>query len=210
LASRNPITRRRITQLAVLAVIIILSWFYNEYYASRRIVAPSEWDRESADGVRAMERGSLEDAERFFVSAQKQSEKFAADDSRRGTSLHNLADLRRAQRRYHEAGDLYARALSLLEQSSNPPEREIGVLLGGYAIACAADHDLERSEQLLRRAITINERVRGPGDEEVASNLSNLAGVLVAQNRISEGAQYAMRASGIRNKRQNPAPATSP
>jgi tetratricopeptide (TPR) repeat protein len=156
-----------------------------------------------------MAEGKFDDAEPCFLSAELLSKELPDDDRRRGTSLHNLADLRRAQGHVREAIDLYRRGLAILEQSPEAPEREIGVLLGGYAIACAADDRLAESEQLLRRAIEVNERVRGVDDEEVASNLRNLAAVVVAQGHLAEATGYATRAAAIRSKGGAPQPATS-
>ena len=69
----------------------------------RGVVLPTEWEACSAAGVRAMEAGRLGDAERYFLRALDEASQPGGTDARLGTSLENLASVRKAQRRYRDA-----------------------------------------------------------------------------------------------------------
>ena len=167
------------------------------------IILPTEWEASSAAGIQAMKDGRHDDAERYFQRALEHASAFADDDPRLGTSLDNLATLRKAQRRHAEAEALYRRALDVFERGGPRSERPLAVVCNDLGTLRAAAGHFDEAEALFRRAIAVNERARGPDDPELATNLRNCAAVLLAQGKLAEAAGAASRASAIEERQSH-------
>jgi tetratricopeptide (TPR) repeat protein len=190
-------------------VFAVTHHLYENYWLPSQVVRSSDWNREISAGVRAIDAGKFEEAEMHFGAAQQCAEDFDDADARRGTTLHDLADLRLAQHRYKEAGELYSRALAILEKDEARSGAEIAMALAGYATVYAHDQNLPEAERVLRRAVAINEHLMGSENPKLARSVSALAGVILAQGRAQEASALAMRAAALRAGERAP-PATAP
>jgi Flp pilus assembly protein TadD len=72
-----------------------------------------EWTEISRAGLQATADGRFYEAERLFRDALRLSEQFPDEDSRRATSVNNLAYILHAQGRYFVAEQRYRQALAL-------------------------------------------------------------------------------------------------
>jgi len=169
----------------------------------RGVVLPTEWEACSSAGLRAMKAGRLDEADRYFLRALDQASPFADDDPRLGTSLDNLASLRKTQRRFADAEQLYRKALAVFERAGPRSERHLAIVCNDLGTVRAAQGDFNEAEALIGRAITINERVRDGDDPEVASNLRNYAAVKLAMGKPGDAATAATRASAIDERRSH-------
>jgi len=59
----------------------------------------SSWEKQNAAAVRAYQRADFAEAEKLFLAALREAEKFGPQDPRLATSLSNLASLYSAQGR---------------------------------------------------------------------------------------------------------------
>jgi len=163
----------------------------------RGVVLPTEWEVCSSAGLQAMRAGRLDEADQYFLRALDQASQFPDDDPRLGTSLDNLASLRKTQLRFADAEQLYRKALAVFERAGPRSERHLAVVCNDLGTVRAAQGDFNEADALIGRAIAINERVRGPDDPEVATNLRNYAAVKLALGKPGDAATAATRAAAI-------------
>ncbi|MCH7767215.1 MAG: tetratricopeptide repeat protein, partial [Acidobacteria bacterium] len=67
----------------------------------------TRWDSIMADAVKAYQQADYAQAEKLFLAALKEAEKFGEQDPRLATSLNNLAVLYHTQGKYAQAEPLY-------------------------------------------------------------------------------------------------------
>ena len=80
-------------------------------------------------GTEAYEQGNYTEAEKLFVAALKEAEKFGPQDPRLATSLNNLANLYNTQGKYGEADPLYKRSLEIWEKALGPDHPSVATSL---------------------------------------------------------------------------------
>jgi tetratricopeptide (TPR) repeat protein len=199
---KRPPTKQRWIIWALLVAAMLL---YRQFIYHPDIAQPSRWSRSSSDGVRALEAGDVATAERHFLDARSEAQRFRADDPRRGTTAHNLGALRLQQRRYAEAEALYIEALPFLERGSKTERAEAGAVLMELATVRVALHDLPGAESFVRRAIAVNEHARPNTDPVIAANYRSLAGVLLAQGKPADAVGAATRAADLAAQHETPA-----
>ncbi len=77
----------------------------------------TRWDSIMAGAAKAYQQADYAEAEKLFLGALKEAEKFGDQDPRLATSLNNLALLYHNQGRYAQAEPLYQRALAVVEKA---------------------------------------------------------------------------------------------
>ena len=91
------------------------------------------WETYNDAGIEAYKQGRYAEAEKLWLAALKEAEKFGPQDPRLATSLNNLAELYRAQGKYAEAEPLYKRALEIDEKALGPDHPNVATTLENYA-----------------------------------------------------------------------------
>ncbi len=104
----------------------------------------TRWDSIMADAVKAYQQADYGEAEKLFLAALKEAEKFGEQDPRLATSLNNLALLYQAQGKYAQAEPLYQRALAIREKALGPEHPKVATVLENYA---ALLHKLNRDAE---------------------------------------------------------------
>ncbi len=80
----------------------------------------TRWDSIMAGAAKAYQQADYAEAEKLFLGALKEAEKFGEQDPRLATSLNNLAALYDEQGKYAQAEPLYQRALAIKENALGP------------------------------------------------------------------------------------------
>ncbi len=93
----------------------------------------TRWDSIMADAVKAYQQADYAQAEKLFLAALKEAEKFGEQDARLATSLNNLAFLYDAQGKYAQAEPLYRRALAIAEKILGPEHPNVATGLNNLA-----------------------------------------------------------------------------
>ncbi len=93
----------------------------------------TRWDSILADAAKAYQQADYAEAEKLFLAALKEAEKFGNQDPRLATSLNNLAELYRAQGNYEQAEPLYRRALAIDEKALGPEHPGLATDLNNLA-----------------------------------------------------------------------------
>jgi len=93
----------------------------------------TRWETLMAEAVKAYQQADYAEAEKLFLAALKEAEKFGEQDPRFAASLNNLAELYRAQGKYTEAEPLLQRALAIGEKALGPEHPQVATVLENYA-----------------------------------------------------------------------------
>ncbi len=93
----------------------------------------TRWDSIVADAWKAYQQADYAEAEKLFLAALKEAEKFGEQDPRFATSLNNLAELYLAQGKSEQAEPLYRRALAIREKALGPEHPLVATFLEMYA-----------------------------------------------------------------------------
>jgi tetratricopeptide (TPR) repeat protein len=95
---------------------------------------------------------------------------------------------------YHDAEELYARALAIEEQSVGPNHPEVAAMLNNLAQIYGFEGRYDDAEKLYARAIDIWERTLGRAHPDVAGCLLNYAAILRKDHRKKEAGEMEARA----------------
>ena len=159
------------------------------------------WARLNFDGQLAYGQGRYAEAEKLWFEALKEAEGFGPQSPRLATSLYNLGELYRAQRRHGDAEPLLKQALTIREKVLGPQHLDLGQSLNGLAALYYGQEKYAEAEPLLKRSLSIRERALGPEHPEVTTTLENYAALLRKMNREAEAIPLEDRAKTIRAKR---------
>ena len=113
------------------------------------------WKYYKAAGETAYQQGDHAEAERQFVPALKEAERFDREDPRLATSLNNLAAVYKAQGRHAEAEPLYKHALAIDEKILGPDHPNFSRDLNNLAELYRAQGRYAKSEPLIKRSLAI-------------------------------------------------------
>jgi tetratricopeptide (TPR) repeat protein len=144
------------------------------------------WDSHIDEGSKAYSEQDFEEAEKQYLAAIKEAEKFGPQDSRLITSLDSLASVYEAQRKWVEAEPLYQRTLALQENLLGLEHPEVADNLNNLAIVYKAQGKYSEAEPLYKRALAIREKANGPDHPDIADGLENLAMVYKTEGKYRE------------------------
>ena len=134
----------------------------------------------------AYEDGLYEDAEEWFLAAERVATGFEPSDPRLGLTLGNLAEFYHAQGRDDAAEPLYLESLSLLQQIDGPDAPRVGRFMADLAAFYTVLDRYEEAEPLYLRALETLEWELGPAQLEVLIVRTGLAGLYLQQTRYAE------------------------
>ena len=134
----------------------------------------------------AYQDGLYEDAESWFLAAERVAAEFDPADPRLAVTLGNLADFYHAQARDDEAEPLYWESLALLERIDGPDTPRVARFVADLATFYAVLDRYEESEPLYHRALDALEWELGPYHLDVLFVRTELAGLYLQQARYRE------------------------
>ena len=91
------------------------------------------WETYTDAAKEAHEQGNYTKAEKLWVAALKEAEKFGPQDPRLATGLNNLAALYDTQGKYGEAELLHKRSLAIKEKVLGPDHPNVAAGVSGYS-----------------------------------------------------------------------------
>jgi tetratricopeptide (TPR) repeat protein len=116
------------------------------------------WETYKAAGNKAFQLARSAEAERLFLAAIEQAEKFGKHDPRLAESLNSLAVLYATQGKQVEAEPLFRRALEINAQVFGPEHPEVAASLEVFAALLRTTHRDTEAEKLETRAKKIRAR----------------------------------------------------
>ena len=160
----------------------------------------TRWDSIMDGAVEAYQQADYAQAEKLFLAALKEAEKFGEQDPRFATSLNNLAELYLAQGKSEQAEPLYRRALAIREKALGPEHSDVAQSLYILALFYHTQGHYAEAEPFFQRVLAIREKALGPEHPLVATFLEMYAGLLHKLNRDDEADKMEARAQAIRAK----------
>ncbi|SEP42902.1 tetratricopeptide repeat protein [Nitrosovibrio sp. Nv6] len=192
-------------QLGQLAISRIDYESANRHYRQAANLQPDNPLYLNAAGLIAHTMGHYARAEPLFHQALAIREKtLGPDHPDVASSLHNLAELYRAQGQYEKAEPLFQRALAAREKAFGHDHPHVATSLNNLAALYRVKGDYEKAETLLCQALAIRKKALGPNHPHVATSLNNLALLYSARGQHEKAEPFFHQALAIREKTLGP------
>ena len=134
----------------------------------------------------AFQDANYEEAEGWFLAAERVAVGFEPADPRLALTLGNLADFYHAQARDDEAEPLYWESLALLERIEGPNAPRVARFVADLAGFYTALDRYEEAEPLFLRALDTLERELGLSHLDALMVRTGLAGLYLQQLRYTD------------------------
>jgi tetratricopeptide (TPR) repeat protein len=157
-------------------------------------------EKHAQAGDKAYREGNYAEAEKQFMAALKEAEKFLPDDPRIAASLNNLGNVYRVLGRYQEAEEYIKRALVAAKNAFGFNHPNVASTLNCLGLLYNLQERYAESEELHKQAVVIREKALGPEHPDFATDLNNLAESYRLQGKITEAEVTHRRAILIREK----------
>jgi tetratricopeptide (TPR) repeat protein len=144
------------------------------------------WEQYMEAAAFAYQDERYQEAEEWFLAAERAATAFEPFDPRLPLTLGNLADFYHAQARDDEAEPLYQEALARLEQIDGPDSPRVARFVADLAAFYAVLDRYEEAEPLYLRALDNLEWELGPTHLDVLTIRTGLAGLYLQQTRYAE------------------------
>jgi tetratricopeptide (TPR) repeat protein len=155
------------------------------------------WHTWRSGGILAMQEGRLGDAERLFIAAMEQAEKFGADDLRVAEAANDLAAVYATTGKSVEAELLFQRALLIAEHTLGADHPGVGAIIQNLGILYATQQRCQDAEPLLKRALEINWKQFGTEHTRTALTLKTLSSFYASQGQLAEAEQLIQKSLAI-------------
>jgi tetratricopeptide (TPR) repeat protein len=162
------------------------------------------WAKLTDAGGSAFRQGQLQEAEKNYVNALKEAEKFGEQDWRFSASLINLAGIYQAEGRYKEAQLPYQRALEITQRVKGPEGEGVGTICNELGKVFIALGKYKEAEPLIKQALAIFEKEGGSENLSVAGSLATLGWLYLKQQKYSEAEPFYKRSLTIFEKSLGP------
>lgn len=188
------VTRTALFRHLIGAIAILLTIAFTEGAVSAQDTLWHTWRN---GGVLAMREGRLGDAERLFIAAMEQAEKFGADDLRVAEAANDLAAVYATTGKSVEAELLFQRALLIGEHRLGADHPGVGAIIQNLGILYATQQRYQDAEPLLKRALEITLSRFGADHTRTALTLKTLSSFYAAQGQLAEAEQFIQKSLAI-------------
>ena len=161
------------------------------------------WEKSMQGGWKALRKERYGEAQKKFLAAVNEAEKFEPQDprlARTARTLTFLAQIYRRQANYDQAQPLFERALAIRERALGTKHPDVAISLNNLAVFYGEEGQYAEAEPLFRRALAIQEKTLGPEHPHVAKTLENCAALLRKLGREDEAQEMEARVQSIRAK----------
>lgn len=148
-------------------------------------------------GLKALQEGRLDDAERLLIAALEQAEKYGTEDLRVADAANDLAVVYATAGRATEAELLFQRALQIGEKGLGLDHPGVGATIQNLGILYATQQKYQEAEPLLKRALAINLKRFGINHTRTALTLKTLSSFYAIQGQLSEAESFIQRSLAI-------------
>ncbi len=144
------------------------------------------WEQYMEAAAFAFQDDHFEEAEEWFLAAERIAAGFDPADPRLALTLGNLADFYHARARDDEAEPLYWESLALLERIDGPDTLRVARFVADLAGFYTVLDRYEEAEPLFLRALDTLEWELGPAHLDVLIVRTGLAGLYLQQTHYTE------------------------
>ncbi len=155
------------------------------------------WQTWREGGLKALQDGRLQEAERLLIAALEQAEKYGTEDLRVADAANDLAVVYATAGRTAEAELLFHRALLIGEKGLGADHPGVGATVQNLGILYATQHKYRQAEPLLKRALAINLKQYGVNHARTALTLKTLSSFYAIQGQLGEAERLIQKSLSI-------------
>jgi len=155
------------------------------------------WHTWRDGGLKALQDGRLDEAERLLIAALEQAEKFGMEDLRVADAANDLAVVYATAGKTTEAELLFQRALTIGEKGLGVDHPGVGATIQNLGILYATQQKYHEAEPLLKRALAINLKRFGINHTRTALTLKTLSSFYALQGQLTEAERLIQRSLAI-------------
>ena len=155
------------------------------------------WQTWREGGLKALQDGRLQEAERLLIAALEQAEKYGTEDLRVADAANDLAVVYATAGRSAEAELLFHRALLIGEKGLGTDHPGVGATVQNLGILYATQHKYGQAEPLLKRALAINLKQYGVNHARTALTLKTLSSFYAIQGQLGEAERLIQKSLAI-------------
>src|SRR5215217_7749834 len=155
------------------------------------------WHTWRDGGLKALQEGRLDEAERLLIAALEQAEKFGTEDLRVADAANDLAVVYATSGKTTEAELLFHRALIIGEKGLGVDHPGVGATMQNLGILYATQQKYQEAEPLLKRALAINLKRFGINHTRTALTLKTLSSFYALQGHLNEAEKLIQRSLAI-------------
>jgi tetratricopeptide (TPR) repeat protein len=155
-------------------------------YLKTVFLPDSNWGKYHDSGWMAFKGKNYTKAEKLFLDALKEAERFPNDDPRLRLTLNNLAETYREQKKYSKAEPFYRRVLERDERVLGPEHPNVAASLNNLANNYRVLGKYSEAEPLYKRALEIWKKILGSEHPFVSHVQKGYAESLRKTDRVEE------------------------
>lgn len=164
----------------------------------------AEWRLMHDQASAHLQRGNLEQAERFAEAALKEAEPLGADHRAVELTLSTLSLALRLQGKHAQALPLVERLVAIRTRRYGPEDASTAVALHNNAEILIAQDRLVEAAALQGRALAVFEKKLGAEHIHTATALHNLGAIALRQEQFKDAERYLRRALAAKEKALKP------
>jgi len=168
------------------AIALIVAVVGSLLFLKTVFLSEEKWEKHQDAGWTASTEKRYAAAEKQFMKALKEVEKFPQDDPRLRLTLNRFAETYQVQAKYTEAEPLYKRLLAMDENALGPRHPSVAASLNNLANNYRLLGKYAEAESLYKRALEIWVKILGPKHPLVAHIQESYADLLRKTGRVQE------------------------
>lgn len=164
-------------------------------YLKTIFLPDGDWGKYHDSGWAAFKEKNYDEAEKQFLKALREAEKFSYNDPRLRLTLNNLAEAYSGQARYTDAEPFYLRLLERDERVLGPEHPTVAASLNNLANNYRVLGKYAEAEPLYKRALEIWKKILGSEHPLVSHIEGGYAKLLRKTDRAEEAEKIESRVS---------------
>jgi len=148
------------------------------------VAGQTTWEEENKAGEKLFQEGKLADANRLFLAALQEAQKFGPNDLRLAPIYNNLALVAFVRSSFVSSEGLYEKAIAVVESSRGAEDPLLLPILENLTRLYVKEWAFPKAIGTSRRICSIREKTLGPEHPETISSLNQLATLYLDSVRL--------------------------
>ena len=148
------------------------------------LVGQNTWEEKNKAGEKLFQEGRLADANRLFLEALQEAQKFGPNALRVAPIYNNLALIAFVRSSFITSEGLYEKAIAVVESSRGAEDPLLLPILENLTRLYMKEWAFSKAIRTSRRICSIREKTLGPEDPDTASSLNQLATLYLDSVRL--------------------------